>query len=215
MIDTWEDVRTYNYPMALNASHHYRRSVRMPSYDYAQPGAYFVTICTHERAHLFGEIANGQMCLSACGQIVQTCWLAVPHHFSSVRLDAFVVMPNHFHAVVQICGSDIAGPALPQGVAIDSCVDDVPVTASQSSTVRAGTMAGSLSAIIQNFKSVTTRAINQSDHAPAARVWQRNYYEHVIRNEKELMTIRQYILNNPLKWGLDRENVDDRQFPLM
>jgi putative transposase len=143
------------------------------------------------------------MCLNNYGQIAQTCWRAIPQHFPLVWLDIFVIMPNHLHAIVQIIGyAQYQGGALPRGADLSGSVGDVSTLRRLSN----GTAAGSLSAIIQNFKSVTARKINQVKQGTSIGIWQRNYYERVIRNENELKAIRQYIEDNPLKWALDREN---------
>lgn len=188
--------------MASHATHH-RRSIRMLAYDYAQPGAYFVTLCTHNRESLFGDIVDGVMCLNTCGQIVQACWRAIPQHISFAWLDVFVVMPNHFHAIVRIVEKVSC-----QGEASPICQGNIKPRSDASPLHRMphGTTSGSLSAIVQNFKSVTARKINCIKQESATGVWQRSYYEHVIRNEDELNAIRQYMENNPLKWALDREN---------
>ena len=188
--------------MASHVTHH-RKSIRMLAYDYAQPGAYFVTLCTHNRESLFGDIVDDVMCLNTCGQIVQACWQAIPQHISFARLDVFVVMPNHFHAIVRIVEKVSC-----QGEASPICQGNIKSRSDASPLHRMphGTTSGSLSAIVQNFKSVTARKINCIKQESATGVWQRSYYERVIRNEGELNAIRQYIENNPLKWALDREN---------
>jgi REP element-mobilizing transposase RayT len=179
----------------------------MQGYDYSQPGTYFSTLCAHERECLFGEIVGDVMRLNACGEMVTACWQAIPQHFHFARLDTFVVMPNHFHAIVHIVGgAQCRGDAMPTNpirVRPSGNASPLPTTPPATSN---GTAPGSLAAIVQNFKSVTARKINQARQIPAAPVWQRNYYERVVRDEVELNRICQYILDNPLKWALDREN---------
>ena len=178
-----------------------RRSIRLSGYDYRQAGAYFVTICTHEKALLLGEVVDGTVRLNESGHSVSACWSAIPEHFRNADVDAFVVMPNHLHGVVVI--GNATGPAVVGAKHSQQYANASPLPP-------AGTQHGSLGAIVQNFKSVSTRKINRQRETPAAPVWQRNYYERVIRSERELNAIRQYIADNPLRWALDRENPDVR-----
>ena len=164
-------------------SSRHRRSIRLPDYDYAQSGAYFVTLCAHKRECLFGEVVADAMILSPIGQVVSDTWLALPMHFENIALDAFVVMPNHFHSIVQIVA--------------DAAKQDAP---------EHGTQSGSLAAVVQNFKSVSTRKINQMRELSGRTVWQRNFHERIIRNQRELDAKRQYVADNPLQWALDEEN---------
>lgn len=171
----------------------HRRSVRLPEYDYAGPGAYFVTICTHERRVLFGAMVDREMRLSPPGEIVLDCWNAIPDHFAHVALDAFVVMPNHVHGILIFGDRDIR-----RGMACHAPTASVRQFSQPS--------AGALSTVVGSFKSASAREINRLRNTPGAAVWQRNYYEHVIRNEPDLDAIRQYIEHNPLRWHLDEEN---------
>ena len=162
----------------IGSAHKHRRSIRLPQYDYTQAGAYFITIVTYQRELLFDD--------SVLCQIVETFWRRIPQHVPQVKLDVFIVMPNHFHGILWLLASK-----------------DDDVVSPQSRLV-----AGSLGAIVGNFKSITTRRINQVRKTPGQLVWQRNYYEHVIRHNKELNAIRQYILDNPANWAEDTENPD-------
>ena len=168
---------------------HRRRSIRLQGYDYTQPGAYFVTICTHNRAALFGRVVDGDTVLNECGRIVWECWREIPDHFPHVALDAFVAMPNHVHGIIWIVDDVGATHASP-------LPDDGP----------RGPTSGSLGAVVGSFKSAVTRRINARRGTPGAPVWQRNYYEHIIRNEGALHAIRRYIIENPVRWRLDRYN---------
>ncbi|MGA7829147.1 MAG: transposase [Geobacteraceae bacterium] len=202
-----------------NPDIHHRRSVRLKGYDYAATGAYFITICAHERESLFGEVIEGGMMLNAVGSAVVTCWQNTSGHFSNVEMDTFVVMPNHFHAVLKITDSTVGAK---QGVSASpgfECISEYErgdfvkggnkgeAGESCASPLRPqGTQRGSLGAIVQNFKSVSTRKINVLRDNPGVPVWQRNYFEHVIRDERELEHLRRYIRENPLKWDLDENN---------
>lgn len=166
-----------------------RRSLRLQGYDYAQAGAYFVTVCTQGRACLFGGIVDGEMRTNDAGRIVQSEWEALPGRFSGIDVDAFIVMPNHAHGILWI--NPVGAPFMAPH---DPGADD-PGAMNRAPT---------LGEIIRTFKAVATRRLRQSGLSEFA--WQRNYYEHIIRDEASLHRIREYIVNNPLQWALDREN---------
>ncbi len=160
-----------------------RRQLRLPSYDYAQPGAYFVTICTHRRVCLLGRIVDGAMDLSTRGTIAESCWRLLPEHYPSVELDAFVIMPNHVHGILFLTDGRLAdqpGQALPK---------------------RHG-----LPEVVRAFKTFSARRINALCGEHGTPVWQRGFYEHIVRNEISLQEVRSYIAANPMRWHLDREN---------
>lgn len=171
-----------------------RRSIRLPDFDYTRPGAYFVTICAHDRACLFGEIVDGEMRLNRWGEVVQQTWDAVPGHFSNVALDQFVIMPNHVHGIIVLNDDDRVGA---QFIAPGNIMS----TANSGAINRAPTIGN----IVRCFKARCTYVINLLRHTPTPPVWQRNYYEHVIRNDHDLTTIRDYIAGNPARWT-DDEN---------
>ena len=176
-----------------NPTIHHRRSIRLQGYNYAQAGAYFVTICSQQRAHLFGEIAEGKMLLNECGHIVEQVWHELPQHYANISLAEFVIMPNHIHGVI-ILTENISVRA---GVGVGF--------------VRAGfkpapTQHG-LSEIIRGFKTFSARRINQYRNSIGVPVWQRNYYEHIIRNDMDYQRIAEYIINNPQRWTEDSLNV--------
>ena len=170
------------------ATHQRRRSIRLPRFDYTQQGAYFVTVCTRNRSCLFGEIVNGEMRLNDIGRVAHRMWEEIPTHFPQVGIDAWVVMPNHIHGVIVI-----AGP---------------PVEATHASPLQrpAGPPKRSIGAIVGSYKSAVSKRINAMRGTPGAPVWQRNYYDHIIRNEAALNRIRQYIADNPARWAEDPEN---------
>ena len=171
---------------------HRRRSIRLKNYDYAQAGAYFVTLCTRDRACLFGDVRDDKICLNADGQVADECWATIPDHVRGVSLDVWVVMPNHVHGIVVI---DSTGHVGAQHAA--------PLPAPLQ---HRGVLSGSLAAVVRSFKSAVTKRINDGRGTPGAAVWQRNYYDHIIRSEESLNRIRQYILDNPARWSFDREN---------
>jgi REP element-mobilizing transposase RayT len=191
--------------MKYDPERHARRSIRLRRFDYAQPGAYFVTMCVQNRECVLGNIvglpvgAHGgapafddrdgaaHMELSAYGRIVTDGW----HHSAQIRqeieLDAFVVMPNHIHGIVVVRGGRAYRRA--------------PLPSDEDQR-----QPRSLGSFIAGFKNATTVRINTLRGIPGQPFWQRNYYEHVIRDETELHCIRQYIANNPMQWEMDREN---------
>ncbi|CAG0982487.1 hypothetical protein ANAEL_01829 [Anaerolineales bacterium] len=187
--------------MTFNSDIHHRRSIRLKDYDYSRAGAYFVTICAFQRECLFGEIIEGKMHLNTLGLKVVECWQRLADHFPHLTLDESVIMPNHFHGIVHIGDTpDFGSPQADSGEAGESLASPLHLPLLQ------GTVAGSLGAIVQNFKSVSTRKINVLRQNRGCPLWQRNYYERVIRNETELARAREYIANNPMKWELDKEN---------
>ncbi|HVU11657.1 MAG TPA: transposase [Phototrophicaceae bacterium] len=166
-----------------------RKSIRMPGYDYRQDGVYFVTICTHQREILFGHVAGETVSLNSFGEVVQQRWNELPNHFPSAQLGSFIIMPNHVHAVVVInaylIGARHASP--------------LHSTASNGKR-------GSLGTIVGSFKSASARIINEQRDTPSAPVWQRGYHDRIVRNERELNAIREYILYNPMRWEADENN---------
>jgi REP element-mobilizing transposase RayT len=183
---------------------HHRRSIRLKGYDYAQPGAYFITICTQDRAYLFGEVVDGEMRLNEYGKVVEFTWHDLVNHVSGIALDAFVVMPNHVHGIVIITDGPAATTAVGAG---SEPAPTEPAPTEPAPTEPAPTLnRHGLPEIVRQFKTFSARRINALRGTLGVPVWQRNYYEHVIRDEESLSRIRQYILENPARWAVDREN---------
>lgn len=179
---------------------HDRRSIRLKDYDYSNTGAYFVTVCTLSRACLLGDISKGAMWLNDLGRMVEKWWLELNQKFSSVETDTYVVMPNHFHGIVTVVGADLR---VCPGSADRAC----------TGTGQASDTQVSLPRIVQWYKTMTTNEYIRKARFRGRlqfprKVWQRNYYEHIIRDDPSLNRIREYILTNPTRWGLDRENPD-------
>ncbi len=184
---------------------HHRRSIRLKDYDYTQNGAYFVTVCAHEKRCMFGHVVDGAMTVNAWGQVVQACWDEIPMHFPMVELDAFVVMPNHVHGIIVITddGRDMTCAEINHMQNNISRVTNVGAT--HGSPLRPnGPQRNSLGAIIGQFKSSVTRRINRLPNPPDHPIWQRSYYDHIIRTEESLNTIRAYVANNAAKWVEDK-----------
>jgi len=178
-----------------------RRSIRLQDYDYSQPGSYFVTICTPDSECLFGDVRDGKMALNGLGEIVAESWQWVERQYEYVVLDEWVIMPNHLHGIIVItdCVDGSRGD--------DSRGDDLCRGGSRTAPTRLGKPKRKpLGRLIGAFKTVSTKRINEIHNTPGAKLWQRNYYEHIIRDENELNRIRIYIEQNPAKWEFDREN---------
>jgi REP element-mobilizing transposase RayT len=179
-----------------NPDKHYRQSIRLKGYDYTSPGAYFITICSHQRQCLFGAIVDDEMQMSKIGEIAKSCWRTIPDHFAKVQLGEFVVMPNHLHGIIFITDT-CRGMALPCPYPTMETSCPHPMMSPEERKF-GKPIAGSLSTIVGSFKSAATKQINILRNAPGTPVWQRNYYEHIIRHEGSLQYLRQYIHNNPL-----------------
>jgi putative transposase len=201
-----------------NPDVHHRHSIRLREYDYSTAGAYFVTVCTQEKERLFGEVIDGEMRLNDAGRMVERIWRELSERFPLVILDEFVIMPNHFHGIIFL--SDRRGePCVRPNEYIirrgKPCVR--PIQQGDHKNVdhkegdHRGTRENSLGRIMQALKSVTTveyvRGVHHINWPPfPGRLWQRDYFERIIRNEKELNVIREYIINNPARWADDPEN---------
>ena len=185
----------------------HRRSIRLKGYDYAQDGAYFVTVCTHDRAHLFGDVVNGVMEPNAVGTVVQRCWDAIPEHMPMVVLDEFIVMPNHVHGIIMIAdgpvpvvagqgrmagaGSVGAGNFPPLPTTVAPAGDGPPPDPPGKMPVM---QKGSLGHIMQTFKAAVSRqVVKDGSVARGTPIWQRGYYEHIIRDGASHDRIAQYI----------------------
>ncbi|GIV57081.1 MAG: hypothetical protein KatS3mg040_1849 [Candidatus Kapaibacterium sp.] len=196
--------------MTYDPEQHHRRSIRLPGYDYVQAGGYFITICTHDRTNMFGEVVDGEMQVNAVGEVVCAEWFRTAQIRPYVRLydDEFVVMPNHIHGIIWIINDDVG--ATRRVAPTRRVAHRVGATHRVAPTdPPRGPASGSIGAIVGQFKSITTKRINALRGTPGAPVWQRNYYEHIIRTEDALQRIREYIATNPLRWHLDRENPDE------
>lgn len=179
---------------AVHPQERERRSIRLKGYDYSRAGIYFVTLCTEGRTQIFGNVSGGKIELSGFGHVVAEEWQRSQAIRKEIRLHEWIVMPNHFHGLLQIVGA--------HGGASDG---------SQAASERAHSRAPlrrprSLASMVAGFKAASTKRINELRNAQGSPVWQRNYYEHVVRSEEDFHRIRRYILTNPGRWELDREN---------
>lgn len=186
--------------MAYDPLIHGRRSARLPGYGYSQLGVYYVTLCTHRRQCLFGAIAQERLRLSPIGEIAKEEWLRSCEVRPGLVLDAWVVMPNHLHGIV-VVGAHSGAP-MPFGL-------HWPVSADSERAHGCAPLrrpARSLGSFVAGYKAAVAKRANAMRGTPGAKVWQRSFYEHVVRDEAELHSIRQYIADNPSQWAADREN---------
>ena len=188
--------------MNHNSAKRQRRSIRLPGYDYAQAGAYFVTMVTRYRLCLFGEVVEGEMRLNEYGRFIQMVWDELPDHYSSVECDAFILMPNHVHGIILLAEASAS-----REFDVGAGLKPARGVATGPNSVRAGLKpAPTLTEIIRAFKTFSAHRINRVRNTGGVSLWQRNYYEHVVRGENELNRIREYISNNPWQWEMDREH---------
>ena len=197
--------------MPYNPHHHHRRSIRLSGYDYTQAGAYFVTICVQEKAHLFGTVRDGEVHLNDAGRMIEHWWSALPDKFPSITTDAFVVMPNHVHGIIVInAGAHDAGAHIDacDAGAHDAGAHDAgahigaPLRDDHNAVRADQRVRPTLGTIMQWFKTMTTNAYMRGVHAHGwapfeRRLWQRNYYEHIVRDDADLHRVRTYVANNP------------------
>lgn len=185
-----------------NPNIHHRKSIRLKGYDYSQSGLYFITICCQNRICRFGHIENGKMILNEYGKIAQTEWAKLPERFPNFELDVFQIMPNHIHGIILLneipVGMVGAGFTPAQNNTVAQNDADIRATARVAPTV---------SDIVGAYKSLVANGcldIYKSKNEMMGKLWQRNYYEHIIRNEQSYQRISEYIINNPAKWNDDK-----------
>ncbi len=185
--------------MSYNPNIHHRQSIRLKGYDYSQAGLYFVTLCLYGRACLFGHIENAEMILNDSGRAAQQCWMDIPNHYPNVVLHEYIIMPNHVHGILQIgdgCdGWNCRGEKFfaPTNAPTNAPTHEQMVIRGTSRTI------GSM---LRGFKIGVTKWMRQNTNVQ--NIWQRNYYEHIIRTEHSYQRIAEYIVDNPAKWGDDK-----------
>ncbi|MDA3812907.1 MAG: transposase [Candidatus Cloacimonetes bacterium] len=183
--------------------------LRMESYDYSWSGAYFITICSFKKEDIFGEIENGLMHLNDAGKIIQDCWYQIPENYENVKLDDLVIMPNHIHGIIWIVGA-IHESSTTNKKSEESPKDNLSFNNVQQNNgvirelpLRIERRKMLLTKIIGRFKMNSSKLINDIRNSKGSHVWQRSYYDHIIRNEEDLNNTKQYIQNNPLNWDKD------------
>jgi len=163
-----------------------RQSIRLPGFDYAQAGAYFLTICTYRKQCFFSQIRDNAVALTALGQVVTECWLAIPKHFPHAVVPVHVVMPNHLHGIVML--RKRANCRLETSEAFQTPA------------------AGSIPTLVRSLKAAVTLCAKRAGLAPLLPIWQQNYFERALRDGKEYASAERYILENPMRWHFDDEN---------
>ena len=181
-----------------------RKQLRLKNYDYSQEGTYYVTVCTQNRECLFGVVCDGEMKLNEYGEIVKHEWGKTGEIRKNIELDEFIVMPNHIHGIINIVGAHCNVPdnEYISGDGYDRGTCNVPLRNRIEKFGRS--ISNSIPTIIKLFKSTTTKQINQLRNTSGKSIWQRGFYEHIVRDEKDLNRIREYIMNNPAKWDEDK-----------
>ena len=189
-----------------NPEIHHRRSIRIKEYDYSQEGLYFITICTFNHKCLFGYIDNYEMILNEFGKITCHEWLQTGEMRKNITLHEFVIMPNHMHGIIEIDGSTCRG-TMPRALVHRGAKEEG--TLQRAPTEQFGKpTSNTIPTIVRGYKSTVTKQINNIRKTPGQSVWQRSYYEHVIRNEKSYNRIIEYIRYNPEKWLKDKYYMD-------
>ncbi|KAA0891449.1 transposase [Oryzomonas rubra] len=176
--------------MTFNPDIHHRRSIRLRDYDYTSAGAYFVTICTQGKECLFGRIDGEVMVANDAERLVESVWYSLPERFSGTELDAFVIMPNHVHFIVFLVGATLAPPLTKDGGTSKGAASSTPT----------------LGSVVRAFKSISAIEVNRVLGRQGQPLWQRNYYERVVRDDGELRGFREYIQHNPACWSEDENN---------
>ena len=177
-------------------------SARLQNWDYSSNGAYFITICTQNREHYFGDVVNGEMQLNELGQLAEKYWIEIPQHFSFIELGNFVVMPNHTHGILIIDKMDVVVP-----VETLHCNVSTPTNTTNNKNEQMANISpksGTISTIIRSYKSVVSKNA-RSIHADFG--WQSRFHDHIIRDEQSYQTISNYIINNPVNWAEDKFHV--------
>ena len=198
-----------------NPNIHQRRSIRLKGYDYSQAGLYFITICCENRSCLFGIVVDGEMIMNDAGKMADKCWMEIPNHFPNVVLHEYVIMPNHVHGIIELVGDTNVGAEnvgaenvgaenflpLPNTAQLNVGVENFqPLQRKQNKFQKM--IPHSIGSIVKGYKIGVTKWMRQNTNIH--NVWQRNYYEHIIRNEQSYQTISEYIINNPAKWADDK-----------
>jgi len=216
-----------NIIMVYNPKIHNRKSIRLKGYDYSHAGLYFVTICCQNREHLFGKIIDGKLALNNAGVMIEKIWHEISNDFPNIHLNEYITMPNHIHGIIEIpVGADSISAHLSTPISTQIS-DDISIrkrkraemdsAAKRAEMDSAPTVGTGLSRVVQSFKRHTTiEYINmvKQNILPSfdKRIWQRNYWEHIIRNENEFVKISEYIRNNPINWNRDKLNGGEGNF---
>ena len=216
--------------MKYNPEKHHRKSIRLKGYDYASKGMYYITLCVNARLCLFGDVVNEEMQLNDAGKMVDQIWREIPDHYPGTDIDEHTVMPNHLHGIIILNDTLVGAPPCGRPEMNAEIGNQEQIQAQGPAHQEQGQAQGpahqeqgqaqgpaptgtrlKLGDVVGKFESYTMhlyiQGVRNKGWKPFhKKLWQRNYYDHIIRNEKELNRIRDYIINNPLKWEFDREN---------
>ena len=173
----------------MNDINRYRKNSRLKDFDYSQPGYYFVTLCTKDKINYFGKVTDSEISLNRLGKIAEYNWEQIPKHYQNVQIDTYIIMPNHIHGIIIINEAQIINQ----------------LKFERSSTIP---RYGLLSKIINSYKNIVTKTI-KSEFGETQFRWQRSFYEHIIRSENSLSSIREYILQNPLKLLIEYDMLEN------
>jgi REP element-mobilizing transposase RayT len=204
--------------MTFNPEIHHRHSIRLPNYDYSQPGYYFVTLCAHDRECLFGDIENNNIVLNEIGMLIKKKWHDLPIHFPGIELDRMVIMPNHLHGIIIISDHCRGGVFPPIGILPSNSNDGGIIRGAQTNQIRQDRRMICATAPLRNgktldqmiawFKYQSTKEINRIVSGnPNVKIWQRNFFDRIVRDDEELSRIRNYIATNPGTWKEDENYV--------
>ena len=182
--------------MKFDPQKHHRRSIRLKEYDYSQQGWYFITLCTKDRKRLFGKVVDSNIKLNEWGKIAEKEWLKTAEIRKNIIIDRYIIMPNHLHGIIGIVDGE-AGYS-------KGTMHRAPTVLAPPKEQFGKPTTNSIPTIIRSYKAVITKTINSRRNTPGSPVWQKNYYERVIRNEPEINRIRKYIIENPAKWQDDK-----------
>ena len=185
--------------MPYDPNIHRRKSIRLKGYDYSQAGMYFITLCVQDRLCLFGEVGNGEMILNDAGRVANACWLNIPEHFPSTVLHEHIVMPNHVHGIIEFVGANHHSPEnrSPEPRANNDLCEP---RANNHSPLRSPSK--TIGSVVRGYKIGVVKWFRLNGNL--GNIWQRNYHEHIIRNEQSYYRISEYILNNPKNWDNDK-----------
>jgi putative transposase len=193
--------------MSYNPDIHHRKSIRLKGYDYSQAGLYFITMCVQNRKCLFGKIVNDEMILNDAGKIADECWLKIPKHFPNSVLHEHIIMPNHVHGIVELTQNDVANVGAENFLPLQP-PNESPAKNESPRNEFQKMIPRSIGSAVKGFKIGVTKWFRNNPAGEedflAPQVWQRNYHEHIIRNEQSYQRISEYIINNPKNWKDDK-----------
>jgi len=211
--------------MTLYKNKYRIETTRLKNWDYSSNGYYYITICTKNREHIFAKIAVETglkpvsttkpvskmiMTLNEYGKIVEKCWYDLSEHYANLKLDEFVIMPNHIHGIMIIDNNDIPTSAgiVETGLFVETGLKPVSTRTTSTPTKTPNKKQHGLFEFVRALKTFSSRRINELRNSPGTPVWQSRFHDRIVRNENELNSIREYIKNNPINWETDDLNME-------